>query len=68
MELAILTQMPNLKGYNIKEVITDTQITLILEKDGFPVCPKCKQLYFETIKDKREFLVEDLSVFGKMCF
>ncbi len=68
MELTILSQMLDFPGYNVKEVIIDNVFTFTLEKNNFPICPKCGQLYFDATKDKRDFTVEDLSVFGKRCY
>ena len=68
MELVILTKILNLPRFEVKDIIIQSEIKLILSRTGFPICPKCGQTFFDAVKDKRLFEVEDLSIQGKRCF
>jgi transposase len=69
MELERLTQLVGLTNCIVKNfLIKGNEIVIEVERTGFPVCPKCGQLYFDAPKDRRSQRVEDLSAFGKRCF
>lgn len=68
MGLEILTKLLNYPGYYVKNIfIGKKEIFLSVEKIGFPLCPKCRQYFLFTPKDRRRQIIEDLSVFGKRC-
>lgn len=68
MELKLLSQLLGLPGFFVKDIIDKPKkIILTLERQGFPICPECEQVYLLTTKDSREQVIEDLSIFGKRC-
>jgi len=69
MRFELLTELIGLTGYIVKEIfIKETELLLILERVGFPVCPNCGQLFINAPKDRRLQRVEDLSISGRRCF
>jgi len=69
MGLELLTELLGLPGCFVKDkVIKRKEIFLILERQGYPTCPRCKQVYLSAPKDSRFQEVEDLSVFGRRCY
>ncbi len=69
MELELLTELLDLPGCFVKDkVIKDNKIFLTVEREGYPICPKCMQIYLDAPKDNRFQEVEDLSVFGRRCY
>ena len=69
MELKLLTELLAIPGCTVKDLLIENdKIFLTVEREGFPICPKCKQSYVDAPKDNRFQEVEDLSVFGRRCF
>lgn len=69
MELKLLTELLGLPGCIVKELlIKNNKIFITVAREGFPICPECKQSYVDAPKDNRFQEVEDLSVFGRRCF
>ena len=68
MELELITQLWGQPGYFVKEIFIDRIIIVDVKREGYPTCPRCKQLHLISIKDRRMQEVEDLSVFGKRCY
>jgi len=69
MGLELLTELLELPGCFVKEITRrDKDIILTVEREGYPRCPECGQIYLDATKDKRHQEVEDLSVFGKRCY
>lgn len=69
MGLELLTELLGIPGCIVKDkVIKGNKIFFEVEREGYPVCPHCKQAYFDAPKDSRLQEVEDLSVFGRRCY
>jgi transposase len=69
MGLKLLTELLGLPGYFVKEIKNDRdKIFLTIERQGYPICPRCCQKCNEAPKDNRIQIVEDLSAFGKRCY
>lgn len=69
MGLKTITELLGLPGYFVKDIkIERDKIFLAVERQGYPVCPRCGKRYHEAPKDNRIQVVEDLSVFGKRCY
>ena len=69
MGLELLTQLLGLTDSIVKDIfIREKEITLRVERAGFPYCPNCGQRYIDAPKDRRMQRVEDLSIFGRRCF
>jgi transposase len=69
MEFKLITQLWGQAGYFVKEIFVEGRdVVLIVEREGYPICPRCKQLHLISVKDRRMQEVEDLSVFGKRCY
>ena len=67
--MELLTELLGLPGCFVKDkVIKGKEIYLEIERDGYPICPCCKQTYFDAPKDSRVQEVEDLSVCGRRCY
>jgi transposase len=65
----LLTELLELPGCFVKEkVISGQEIILSIERNGYPICPRCGQSYIKAPKDSRLQEVEDLSVFGRRCY
>ncbi len=67
-DTSILTELLNLQGYFVERVKTEKHITLYLEREGDPVCPKCGKEYKGSVKDRTEQTVEDLPAFGRRVY
>lgn len=69
MEFELLTELLDLPGCFVKDIISQKkEIILTVEREGYPKCPECGQLYLGAPKDRRYQKIEDLSVFGKRCY
>jgi len=69
MGFELLTELLALPGCFVKDkVIIGKEIFLTVEREGYPICPYCKQVYFDAPKDSRLQEIEDLSVFGRRCY
>lgn len=69
MGLELLTQLLGLSDCIVKDIfIREKEITLRVERIGFPYCPKCGQRYIDAPKDRRTQRIEDLSISGRRCF
>jgi len=69
MGLETLTELLGLPGYFVKEInIVQDKFFLTVEREGYPVCPRCGQKYRGAPKDNRSQIIEDVSAFGRRCF
>lgn len=69
MGLETITELLGLPGYFVKDIkIEKEKIFLTVERQGYPICPRCGKKCYEAPKDNRVQVVEDLSVFGKRCY
>lgn len=69
MGFELLTELLGLPGCFVKDIIKrEKEIILTVEREGYPQCPECGQLYLDAPKDRRYQEIEDLSVFGKRCY
>jgi len=65
----MLSELLGLDGYFVKQVQKEcSRLTITVEPENLPICPKCGQTFLSAPKDIRFQTVEDLSVFGKRCF
>jgi len=69
MGFELLTELLGLSDCFVKDIIIEkNKIFLTVEREGFPICPACRQTYIDAPKDNRLQTVEDLSVFGRRAF
>jgi transposase len=69
MGIQILTDLLNLTTWIVKEYKKDGhEIYLKIENKDYPTCPKCGQMQFKGIKERRDQIVEDLSIVDNRVF
>jgi len=69
MGLETITELLGLPGYFVKEIKIDKdKIVLTVDRQGYPICPRCGQKCKTAPKDNRLHIVEDLSAFGRRCY
>ena len=69
MGLEILTELLSYTDWEVNNyILKDKIIYLELEKNSYPICPKCGQSYMHAPKDVRQQVIEELPIWGKRCY